>query len=593
MTRPFAAALFAVVFAAPAFAADPAPETLLSPSTQLYVRWDGVAAHADAYKMSIWGPVMAGPTGDSIRAIEAMVPKLLGNTLLAEPLLDGEPPAELKAKLADLKQASKLIELITDAGVVVGAEIREPRPTLRGAASAIGGLIGGKPPNPESLLPDVIVLVVVPDVGPRAESLFAAVRLATKQAEVQIEAFEAHGRKGFRYVPEKNGDGGPPVQVHAAWWAEGGHFVFYVGTMKPDAAVAEVAANPKKGGVTGHPLFQRVRKNPGFESVARGFADAGRVVPLAKAMAGPFVPGLSQRIDDVGLGNLKAITFNSGFDGRESRAVWEVDLPGERKGLAKVLKNRPLGLNDLPPLPPDVSRFAALRVDPAAVYEAGINLVEALTYQEQFGVEDRARKPADAIRLRREYLAKELDKAIGVGVTDDLLPCLGDKVVMFQSPTEGLSVFGTVVCVSLNDPERARAVADRVHNAVETLVSAPIKVRKKSLKGVEIRELYSRGFGFVIPTYAVVGDWLVIGLHPQVVQGFVLRAKGELPSWKPDAATAARLAKLPAGAGCNTATRGPPSRTCAASARCSRASSPSRRRSAGGTRPTSTRSTSG
>ena len=44
---------------------DAAPERLLSPTTQLYVRWDGVTAHAGAYKASIWGPVMAGPTGES------------------------------------------------------------------------------------------------------------------------------------------------------------------------------------------------------------------------------------------------------------------------------------------------------------------------------------------------------------------------------------------------------------------------------------------------------------------------------------------------------------------------------------------------
>ena len=128
---------------------------------------------------------------------------------------------------------------------------------------------------------------------------------------------------------------------------------------------------------------------------------------------------------------------------------------------------------------------------------------------------------------------------------DDLLPHLGDKVVMFQSPTEGLSVFGTVVCVSLKDPAKVKAVADRIHRGLETIASAPIKVRKKMLQGVEIREFYSRGFGILTPTYAFVGDWLVVAAHPQAVQGFILRTKGELEKWKPDAATAARLAKMP------------------------------------------------
>src|SRR5205085_11904738 len=121
MSRPLAfagLALFAASFApaqppaatpAPAAPAAPAgraaaapeaaPELLLSPTAQLYVRWDGVAAHNEAYKKSVWGPVMAGPTGDSIRSALAKVTQLLGGALLAEPLLDGKPPAELKANL--------------------------------------------------------------------------------------------------------------------------------------------------------------------------------------------------------------------------------------------------------------------------------------------------------------------------------------------------------------------------------------------------------------------------------------------------------------------------------------------------------------
>src|SRR4051812_445153 len=142
MSRPFALILVVLATAtpAPAQSPEPTPEKLLSPTTQLYVRWDGVPAHAETYQKSFWGPLMAGPSGDSVRALIAKVPKLLGNTLLAEPLLDGKPPAELKANLADLKNASKVVDLIADTGVVVGAEVREPAPSLRGLASALGGL---------------------------------------------------------------------------------------------------------------------------------------------------------------------------------------------------------------------------------------------------------------------------------------------------------------------------------------------------------------------------------------------------------------------------------------------------------------------
>ena len=521
------------------------PEMLLSPTSQLYLRWDGIAAHNEAYKNSIWGGVMAGPTGDSIRAVILKVQKLVGNDVLAEPLLEGKSPKELKANLTDLKHASKVIEFIAERGVVIGAEVREPRPTLKGVGSALGGLLGGKLPGPEAVMPDLHILAVVPDAGERSGTLNAAIRLAAQKFELKIEPFEVAGRKGFRMA-----DGNPRFGLlQVAWWVEGKHFVLYLGTTKLDAMLTEIAANAAKRGVAAHPLYKRAMQNPGYESIARGFVDAARVVALAKGLGGMLVPGLSQRLDDLGFGNLKAVVFNSGFDGKESRATYDFDLPGERKGLARVLKQEPLTLKDLPPMPPDVSRFSALRIDPSAAYDAGIMALEALQYDSTFGPEEEAKSVAEKIRVRRDYIAKQYDKEVGINIKEDLVPLLGDKVVTFQSPTEGLSVFGTVVCVSLKDPSKIKDVADRIQRGMETLVGAPIKVRKKMLCGVEIRELYSRSFFLLTPAYAIVGDWLVVGLNPQCVQGFVLRAKGELPSWTPDAATAARLAKLPAGCG--------------------------------------------
>ena len=550
MPRSFALALAALAFASPAFAADPpaalpdAPERLLPPTTQLFVRWDGITAHNDAYKKSIWGGIMAGPTGDNVRALVAKAPKLLGASVLADPLLDGKPPAELKLALADLKSAEKLIELIADKGVIVAAEVREPAPSIRGVGAALGGLVGGKLPGAAAVMPDAQVLVIVPGAGDKAEVIFGSLRLLFKKGEMKVEPFTADGRKGFRLDVPADG----PLPLHIAWWVEGKHFVFYAGTRKPAAVVAEMAANATAGGVTGHPLFQRCLKTGDFESVTRGFVDTGRMVNIAKNLAGPFVPGLKERLDGTGVGGLKAIVFSSGFDGKESRALYEFDVPGERQGLAKALKNVPLGLADLPPLPPDVSRFSALRLDPAATYDAGLSVVEALTMYQEFGVEEDAGKKGTAavIEARKKYMMRETDKFLGISVADDLLPHLGDKLVIYQSPTEGLQVFGTVICISVKDAAKVRVAADRIQRAIETIANSPIKVRKKTLLGVEYREFYARGFGIITPTYAVVGDWLVIAGHPQAVQGAILRTKGDLEKWKPDAATAKRLAKMPA-----------------------------------------------
>ena len=179
---------------------------------------------------------------------------------------------------------------------------------------------------------------------------------------------------------------------------------------------------------------------------------------LAKNLAGPFVPGLKDRLDNTGIGGLKAVVFSSGFDGKESRALYEFDVPGERKGLTKVLKGgTPLGLNDLPPMPPDVSRFSALRLDPTATYDAGLSLIDLLTMTSDYGVRGEARSGASRnCSPRKEYLMRETDKFLGVSVADAILPHLGDKLVVFQSPTEGLQVFGSVICISVKDAAKVR-----------------------------------------------------------------------------------------------------------------------------------------
>ncbi len=530
------------LLAAPGRAQDE-PERLLSPTTQLFIRWDGVTAHQEAYQGSAWGSVMSGPTGDAVRTLIARGPKLLGAQLLADPLLDGKPPEELRAVHTDLRLAEKLIGLVADKGVIVAAEVTEPRPTLSGLGKAVGGLIGGSGPSMEAFLPDARLHIVVPDVGEKSESLFAGIRLLLRQANQPVDPLPATlGRKGFTLSYK---DGGPPV--HVAWWVEARHFVFYVGTAPVETALKSVQANAAKGGVTGHPLFQRCLKTGTFESVARGYVDTGAVVNLAKRLAGPFVPGLATKVDAIGIGNLTAVVFTSGFQGKESKALYEFDLPGERKGVARLLGRQPLTLADLPPLPPDVSRFSALRVDFTAAYDAGLTTLDSLI-SESFGVEDQGKTPAEISRLRKEYLERELTKAAGINIREDLLPYLGDKIVLYQTPTEGLSVLGSVVCVSVKDPVKVRNATDRLTRALETVVGGPMKVRKKVLRGVEVREIYTREFGVVTPTYAVVGDWLVIAGHPQPVQGIILRDKKELDRWQPDDATAARLAQMPSDA---------------------------------------------
>jgi hypothetical protein len=537
-----APAVALLLAAVPGAARAQEPEKLLSPTTQLFVRWDGVTAHRAAYDGSALGAALRGPTGDSARAMLARLPKMLGNDLLAGPLLEGKSPDELKAVHADLKAAEQALDLLLDKGVIVAAEITEPRPTLAGVGKALGGLFGGKAPDPENFLPDVRVLAIVPDAADRSAVVFGTLRLLLRQDGRQVEALpESFGRTGFRVADDARTS---PLRV--AWWVEGKHVVFYAGTADPATVAKGLTANAKAGGVTGHPLFQRTLKIGEFESDARGFADAGSVVLLAKRLAGPFVPGLGEKLDALGVGNLKAVVFSSGFQGKESRALYELDLPGERKGFARVLKQAPVTPADLPPLPTDVSRFSLLRLDYAATYDAVLTAFDALGPPDERT--DDVKDPAAAKQRRRQELERELNKTLGINLGTDLIPHLGDKFCLYQSPTEGLSVFGTVACFSVKDAAKVRTAADQLTRGLEHLAGTRTKIHKRVVAGVDTREIYTRTGGLVTPTYAVVGDWLVIGGNPQCVQGFALRHAGRIARWSPDAETAARLRGMPSDA---------------------------------------------
>ena len=50
---------------------------------------------------------------------------------------------------------------------------------------------------------------------------------------------------------------------------------------------------------------------------------------------------------------------------------------------------------------------------------------------------------------------------------------------------------------------------------------------------------------FFMPTYTVYKGWLAVSYFPQPLYGFVQRANGQLPTWKPDERTLATMEKLP------------------------------------------------
>src|SRR5205823_5358209 len=72
-----------------------------------------------------------------------------------------------------------------------------------------------------------------------------------------------------------------------------------------------------------------------------------------------------------------------------------------------------------------------------------------------------------------------------------------------------------------------------------------VTLKKRTYHGVELREVRVKAQGFFfVPTYAIHKGWLVISLFPQPVHGYILRAEGEMASWKPSSRVQAAFDKL-------------------------------------------------
>lgn len=474
-----------------------AAEQLLPASTQLYVRWDGLSAHRAAYEKTALGKMMKGDTGKFFANVFGLINDSLSSALTIQGLLSGTKPEQLQKLQTDAAEASKLLSALSEHGFVLAAEIRSVDP------------------------PSAQLTFLLPGAGDKPGPLFGAIRLLTGLAKVPVKETKAGDRTLWSI-------GAGPVNL--GWWVEGKHALFVISTTKVDAIAKDMGAG-KHARLTDSPLYKKVRGFKEFETAARAYID---VAALGK-LAGSLHKDAKKLIDELGLNGLKSITFQSGFEGNSERSLTELDLSGGRKGLLSLLAGKPFTLADVPPLPPDVISWSMMSFDTSAYYDTIYKAVETVT-----GI-----VAPDELARVKEFL-KQADTALGIDIRKDLLGSLGDRLVQYNSPGEGVFSLSQTIMVKVKDPAKLQDALAKAIKGIATLTGADVKVKKRKYRGVTLHEVYvsEKGF-FFVPTYAIHKDWLVIGYFPQLVQGYVLRATGELPAWKPDASVQRSLKQLP------------------------------------------------
>jgi hypothetical protein len=485
--------LSALLVLVPAVALAQAPgkgraaESMLAENTVLYVRFDGLEPHRKAYDQTAFAEVMRGDAG----RLFDYLGRYLTDTL-AQQLKDLPPGADFPPQLVKLQGALAYLptlgEYFKQHGFIMGVElidIETPRTQLT---------------------------LVLPNAGERKhkEAFFAVIQMIANAAEFKIK----ENKLGARTLYELEGT--DPVRV--AWWVEGNDLVISAGTEKPDHVISLIDGQGKN--LTTNPLFEKVVGFNQYETAMRGFIDLEKVITLVKGK----IPPAAGIIQELGLDGLKSVTIHSGFEGKYDRSTVALHLAKERRGALRLLK--PAGSIDvaqLPPVAPDATGITAMEFDCAAFYDVALQTVEQVM---KLIAPDELPKVQEGIRM--------VNEATGVNLRDDLLGSLGTTMLMYNSPSEGIFMLGNCYLVKVKDKKKLQATLDKLCKAGSQHAGVEISIKQHKYNDAELHVLNVAAPGFLFaPTYTFYKDWLVVGLYPQVVQGFLLRASGQYPAWKP------------------------------------------------------------
>ncbi len=173
--------------------------------------------------------------------------------------------------------------------------------------------------------------------------------------------------------------------------------------------------------------------------------------------------------------------------------------------------------------------------DPGTFYDVALQTAEAVT---------RVLAPDNVGAVKG--LATAANLALGIDLRQDLLAALDDQVIGYTSPSEGPLTLGQVVMIKVKDAGKVKESLEQIIKAISRLTGQDIQLKKRTYRGVEIREVRVRAQGFVfLPSYALHKGWLCVALFPQPVQGYIARSNGEIAAWKASVKVRSLFDELP------------------------------------------------
>ncbi|MCY2926449.1 MAG: hypothetical protein NT031_13610, partial [Planctomycetota bacterium] len=380
-------------------------------------------------------------------------------------------------------------------------------------------------------------LLAVMDLGDQRDAfaghLDAVLRAGVERKHWILEPASAGGLNYQQIrMDDKNA---PAVAVGYA----GSVFFLAVG----QGVVEQFAALSPEKSLKADAAFQAARKDVATDKELLACClDVAALTKKAKAMmpaaeSAPDAPASEPAPDPVDtamnvLGLAKVTTIAGSISAVDKNLLTQIRLvsPAPHKGLMTLLAGEPLGDDALAHVPADAHLAAAWRLSPEALYNELLEVAKAFHVRDGFDRDER-RMQAD----------------LGLSVTQDILPALGDTWTLASAPSWGGAFTGTILTGSVKNPAKAALVTGKVEEflsrmlmppappadpaAMEDGMPAPVRrprrgwsIEQRQVAGTTVKFVVRHGEAVpVAPAWAIHQGRLYVALWPQVIESAILR----------------------------------------------------------------------
>ncbi len=177
------------------------------------------------------------------------------------------------------------------------------------------------------------------------------------------------------------------------------------------------------------------------------------VKKLVEQIAAPAGLRARAMIDAAGLGNVTTLASVTGLDGEGVVNRTLIGIEGKPAGLVNAALGKPLGLNDLTPIPCDANLAIVNRLDLARLIDTALDIARKIDPQMAADIDRRL---------------KDVNEHLGVDLRRDVLNSLGDVWCAYNSPDEGgLLITGLTAVVQVKDYDRLAAAQVKLLNVAK------------------------------------------------------------------------------------------------------------------------------